>query len=48
LPYAVTARVVFSLQMNGSLFRRDKLHLLLMVTTSEEEKDLQLTSSEER
>lgn len=46
-PYAVTAHVVFGLQMNGSLFRRDKLHLMLMVTTSEKEKALPLQSVSE-
>ena len=47
-PYAVTAHVVFGLRMNGSLFRRDKLHLLLMVAASEKKKALQFTSLEDQ
>lgn len=42
-PYAVTAQVVFALQMNGSLFRRNKLHLVLVVATSEKERALELS-----
>lgn len=41
-PYAVTAHVVFGLRMNGSVFRHDKLHPLLMLATSEKEKALRL------
>lgn len=44
LPYAVTARVVFGLRVNGSLLRHDKIHLWLVAATSKKEKALQLTS----
>jgi len=47
-PYAVTARVVFGLWMNGSLFRRGKLHPLLMVATYEKKKALWFTSLEDQ
>lgn len=47
-PYAVIAPVVFGLQVNGSLFKHGKLHLLLMVATSEKETALQCTSLEDQ
>lgn len=34
-PYVVTAQAVFGLWVNGSLFSRNKLHLLLVIATSE-------------
>lgn len=44
LPYAATACVVFGLRVNGSLLRRDKIHLWPVATTSEREEALRLTS----
>lgn len=46
--YAVTAYVIFGLQMNGSLFRCYKLSLLLVIVISEKDKALQFASLEDQ